>query len=96
MVTNIKKTFSLFFWLFYLNYLDLNSIAFAAAQPVITGGIINKVDIVKIPLPEQQILTTRLLTINNKLQTELNLPAQTAANQSRFNGGFIEREKSKP
>ena len=61
-VTNIKKTFSLFFWLFYLNYLDLNSIAFAAAQPVITGGIINKVDIVKIesgavvPIPTYPVL----------------------------------------
>jgi type I restriction enzyme S subunit len=69
-VTSHDKKFLLLFWLFYINYLNLNSIAFAAAQPVITGGIVDKIEIVKIPFSEQQEIINRLTTIEDKIQSE--------------------------
>jgi len=58
------------FWQYYLNFLDLNSLAFVGAQPVITGGLINKVVVKEIPEDEQKLITDRLKAIDNKLQTE--------------------------
>lgn len=69
-VTSPEKEFNLDYWLAFLNYLDLNLVAFAAAQPVITGGIINKIDIAKVPVNEQIKITKRLFSIDTKLQTE--------------------------
>ena len=69
-VTPLKKDFFMDFWLYYLNYLDLNSFAFVGAQPVITGGLINKVVVKEISEDEQKIIAERLTAIDSKLQTE--------------------------
>ncbi|MEE9910249.1 MAG: restriction endonuclease subunit S [Deltaproteobacteria bacterium] len=71
-VSNNEKGFNFDYWVAYLNYLDLNSVAFAAAQPVITGGIIGKVPITKVSSAEQNEIAVRLKTINEKLQSEQN------------------------
>jgi type I restriction enzyme S subunit len=57
-------------WQYYLNFLDLNSLAFVGAQPVITGGLINKVVVKEIPEDEQILIAERLKTIDNKLHIE--------------------------
>lgn len=69
-VTPLRKVFLMDFWQYYLNFLDLNSLAFVGAQPVITGGLINKVVVKEIPEDEQKLITERLKAIDNKLQTE--------------------------
>jgi type I restriction enzyme S subunit len=71
-VTSFEKEFNTDYWVTYLNFLDLNSIAFAAAQPVITGGIISKVSIIKTSRNEQDSISDRIITANQKLQTEQN------------------------
>jgi type I restriction enzyme, S subunit len=69
-VTNIEREFIPKYWEYYINHLDLNSIAFTGAQPVVTGGLINKVVLKKIPPQEQQRIAQRLNAIDNKLQIE--------------------------
>ncbi len=69
-VTPLKKVFLMNFWQYYLNFLDLNSLAFVGAQPVITGGLINKVVVKEIPEDEQILIAERLKTIDNKLHIE--------------------------
>lgn len=69
-VTPLRKVFLMDFWQYYLNFLDLNSLAFVGAQPVITGGLINKVVVKEIPEDEQILIAERLKAIDNKLQTE--------------------------
>lgn len=69
-VTPLGKVFLMDFWQYYLNFLDLNSLAFVGAQPVITGGLINKVVVKEIPEDEQILIAERLKGIDNKLQTE--------------------------
>jgi len=70
-VTPLIKVFLMDFWQYYLNFLDLNSLAFVGAQPVITGGLINKVIVKEIPDDEQKLIAERLKAIDNKLQAEL-------------------------
>lgn len=69
-VTPLKKVFLMNFWQYYLNFLDLNSLAFVGAQPVITGGLINKVVVKEIPEDEQILIAERLKATDKKLQTE--------------------------
>ncbi len=69
-VTPLKKVFLMNLWQYYLNFLDLNSLAFVGAQPVITGGLINKVVVKEIPEDEQILIAERLKTIDNKLHIE--------------------------
>jgi len=69
-VTPLIKVFLMDFWQYYLNFLDLNSLAFVGAQPVITGGLINKVIVKEIPEDEQILIAERLKTIDNKLHIE--------------------------
>lgn len=61
---------NLSFWLYYLNFLNLNNLAYAAAQPVITGNLLSKVKSVNIESEEQEKIVKRLSTLDNKLQTE--------------------------
>jgi type I restriction enzyme S subunit len=72
-VTNLEKEFNFDYWVAYLNFLNLNAFAFAAAQPVITGGIIGKIPFVKVPISEQTLIAERLNSLNQKLQTEQNI-----------------------
>ncbi|WP_394991477.1 restriction endonuclease subunit S [Emticicia sp.] len=69
-VSYIEKEFDFDFWVTYLNFLNLNSFAYAAAQPVITGGIINKIPIVRISLTEQKAISKRILAIDQKISVE--------------------------
>lgn len=66
----LETEFNPDFWFYLLSYIKLNDFAFAAAQPVITGGIIKKILIANIGLIEQKLIVEAISTIDKKIQTE--------------------------
>lgn len=66
----LENEFNPDFWFYLLSYIKLNDFAFAAAQPVITGGIIKKILVANIGLIEQKLIVEAISTIDKKIRTE--------------------------
>jgi len=69
-VKPVNTAFDKVFWWYYLQSKNLNQFAFSAAQPVITGGILYDIPIVKIPFKEEVLIKNILVAKDEKLHTE--------------------------
>ena len=77
------------FWFYYLNHLGLNDFAFAAAQPVITGGIFERISGCVPPLPQQRKIARILTTLDNVItQTEALIAKYQAIKQGLMHDLF--------
>jgi restriction endonuclease S subunit len=63
-----EKSAYLPFWFYFLNQLGLNNFAFAAAQPVITGGILSRIIGRVPPLSEQRKIAKILSTLDDLIE----------------------------
>lgn len=68
LVSFLKKGHHLQYWYYHLNFLNLNSFAFSAAQPVITGGILKKITTKYPPLPIQRKIARILSTVDRQIE----------------------------
>lgn len=74
---NILIDISLFYFKFYLNYLDLNRYANKNGQPLITQGNINQIKIVLPPITEQSNIAHILSLVQSAIQKQAQIITTT-------------------
>jgi type I restriction enzyme S subunit len=69
LITSFKgEIHSLDFWQYLLSSLELRKQAYSSAQPVITGGILNRINVCLPPYEQQQKIAKILSTVDNLIE----------------------------
>lgn len=83
LITSFKgEIHSLDFWQYLLSSLELRKQAYSSAQPVITGGILNRINVCLPPYEQQQKIAKILSTVDNLIEkTQTLIDKYTAIKQ---------------
>lgn len=70
LIVKLNLNIDINFMSYYLKFINLNKLIFGSGQPLITGGILKKLQILKLDFSEQTVIASRLASIDTAIQKE--------------------------
>lgn len=92
LIVTFKSEQNISFWRIYLDFINLNRFAFAAAQPVITGKLLSKINVALIKPEEQNCIVDKIEGISTLIEKE----EQTLAKYRSIKLGLMKKLLTPP